>query len=232
MATATANGSTGAPAPVRARAAEIAAARAGGRAIDAVDVAVEEPGQSRPRHLDLGLEALDADDVEPDRRLDEPAHDLVDDRGLADARLTDERAGAAVAAGGAAGDVDELVDETLPTAQWCWTWPDERRRGRRSGRHRLQRRHRGGRPPAHGMVAGIGSRLPAPRRRAPRSVRGVGFTRAELESYRGRNGARPRRTRAPTADRRDQPRAVDGRRGDALRPPGQPLLPGDAARPA
>ena len=132
---------------------------------DAVDVALEQSGQPRPCHLDLGLEALDADDVEPDRRLDELAHDLVDDRGLAHAGLTDEGAGAAVAAGGAPGDIDELVDETLPTAQWCRTWPDERRRGRRSGRHRLQRRHRGGRPPAPGMVAGIGARLPAPRDR-------------------------------------------------------------------
>ncbi len=72
-----------------------------------------------------------------------------------------------------------------------------------------------------------------PRPARPRGRDGLmGFSKAELRVVPRRRGARPaaRTDDAAAALRRHQPRALDGGRADALRPPGQPLLPGAAAR--
>ena len=67
-------------------------ARAGGEPVDAVEQAVEQPGQARPGQLDLGLDAAQAHDpaVAAGRRGSAPPASSSDRR-LADARLADDR---------------------------------------------------------------------------------------------------------------------------------------------
>ena len=200
--------------------------------VDPVEVAVEEAGEARPRHLDLGLEALEPDDVER--------------RSASATRRRTTSSSTAV-----------LPTPGSPTSVRALPWPPAARRATSTSSSTRSSRPRSGAGRGRtsgggvggavdigcgagtgagglrrrGMVAGIVSRRPsaAGRPRSRISVRGVGFTRAELEAFRDATvpdlvGPGP----AP-AVRRDQPRAVDGGDGDPLRPPRQPLLPGAAA---
>ena len=80
-----------------------------------------------------------------------------------------------------------------------------------------------------GFVATVAHDPAQIERRPISSARAWGSRRAELETLPRRHRARPRRSRAEAAVRRDQPGAVDGGDVDPLRPSRQPLLPGAVA---
>ena len=106
----------------------------------AIEEPVEEPGETGPRHLDLGLEPSDAHDLDGRRFGADPADDLVEHGRLADARRPDQRAGDAVPVNRAVDEGEELLDDLVAAAHRRVARPCGRRWGRRGWRHRSKSR--------------------------------------------------------------------------------------------
>ena len=214
------------------------------QAFEAVEDAVEQLGQARPRQLDLGLHALHADDPAVGLVDRDDRRRLVDDGRLADPGVADDRERPALADGGARSQSGDGVDDVL-------TAMEQRQRGRRgelghgrSSKHGVSPMR--GSPPGRQIICRSfdASRSEAAEPQLERSRHGRGCPngsragplagplagRGSRDRGRGRVGPAPARRRAggggaghalhasggrqPGADRRDQSTG-GGRRSDA-----------------
>ena len=216
LATAMANGSTSRCAALDGQ------RRADGRGarrsevVDAVEHAGEQLGEARPGELDLGLDAPQADHAHAVG--DGAVGELVEQGRLADPRLTDDGARPAVAVGGPGRHGEQLGEDVVTAAQHrssgvggsagSATSASSGAAPGRCGRRR---------PTLLGRCAAVASR-------------DVGFSRAELEAFRDATVPDLVGPGLRLLFVGHQPGPVDGGHLDPLRPSGQPLLPGAAAR--